>query len=349
MLLSNDHASHKQAEDQISFLIKSADTNEKLQAIFILNTVKNHYAHPMHVNLFDGSKEIKTKAIHAIGKSATPEMLNKILCLVNENQKSVFDALHMAGEKSVPIIHKNILSENFPLHYKEGLISLIGKIGGARSHEILFELLDELPVYTASIAKALHRSRYKCTPEAQPKLEGLCTKYLVYGIEILHMQKNLQAENPQFSILINALDLELLEIRNVLLSLFGCLYDHQKIFKIKQGLDMNKKESVANAMEVIEVTVKKELASTFNILFEPTDIEHRCYSLKSFLTQEAQQNTDEILNRILEEKPIFYTSWTKAYSMYLSGNNGIKIKPGLINKFLHSPNRLLQETAQFVS
>jgi ATP:ADP antiporter, AAA family len=302
----------------------------------------------LHIQLLEGSKDLTTKAIHAIGKSATPEILNKILCRVNENQKSVFDALHIAGEKSIPIIHKNLTAESFPLHYKEGLITLLGKIGGAKAHVTLIALLAEQPVYTAAIAKALHRSRYKCNPETQIKIEGICNEYLVHGIELLHMQKYLQPDKEQFSLLINALNLEILEIRNVLLSLFGCLYDHENIFKIKQGLDMKKKESVANAMEVIEVTVKKDLASKFNILFEPTDIEHRCSSLKIFLPTEPMKHTDEILNRILEEKPIHFMSWTKAYSLYVSKVNGIKIKPELIEKFILSGNLLLKETAQFV-
>jgi hypothetical protein len=348
MLLSNDHEMHIQAEKRIADLIRSSHENEKLQAIFILNTVKNHYAHPLHIQLLDGAKDLTTKAIHAIGKSATPEVLNKILSRVNENQKSVFDALHIAGEKSIPIIHKNLSSENFPLHYKEGLISLLGKIGGTKAHETLIALLSEQPIYTAAIAKALHRSRYRCSTETQIMVEDICNEYLVHGIELLHMQKYLQPDNQQFSLLIHALNLELLEIRNVLLSLFGCLYDHENIFKIKQGLDMKKKESVANAMEVIEVTVKKDLAAKFNILFEPTDIEHRCSSLKNFLPYEALQHTDEILNRILDEKPIHYTSWTKAYSLYVSKVNGIKINPVLIEKFIHSGNLLLKETAQFV-
>jgi hypothetical protein len=132
-----------------------------------------------------------------------------------------------------------------------------------------------------------------------------------------------------------------------LICLFGCLYDHVKAFKIKQGLDMKKKESVANAMELIDMIVKKELAIPFNKLYEPTDIEYRSNSLKSFLPPGKVSQAQEILSKILEEKPISYNVWTKACSMYISKKTSAAVTPGLIEKFIHSENLLLKETALY--
>jgi len=145
----------------------------------------------------------------------------------------------------------------------------------------------------------------------------------------------------------SSLNIELIEIRNILICLFGCLYDHEKAFKIKQGLDMKKKESVANAMELIDMIVKKELAIPFNKLYEPADIEYRSNSLKSFLPPDKVSQTQEILSKILEEKPITYNVWTKACSMYISKKTSAAITPGLIEKFIHSENMLLKETALY--
>ena len=121
------------------------------------------------------------------------------------------------------------------------------------------------------------------------------------------------------------MNIELIEIRNILICLFGCLYDHEKAFKIKQGLEMKKKENVANAMEVIEMTVKKDLAMPFNLLYEPADIEHRYNSLKNFLPQDKITNTRIFFRRYLTEKPIFYNAWTKASTnVYIKKNSALK-------------------------
>jgi hypothetical protein len=130
--------------------------------------------------------------------------------------------------------------------------------------------------------------------------------------------QSLLEHDDNYALINSSLNIEHIEIRNILICLFGCLYDHEKAFKIKQGLDMKKKESVANAMELIDMIVKKELAIHFNKLYEPADIEYRSNSLKSFLPPGKVSQTQEILSKILEEKPISYNVWTKACSMYIS-------------------------------
>ncbi len=347
MLLSPDQQAQDQAEEIISNLFLSDKSDDKLSAIFILDTVKEYYSHPMHQQFFKEAGEIKIKAIAAVGKSASPELLNNLFLLFSENQRQASDALQAAGEKSVAVIYSNISSSDFPKQLKEKLISLLGKIGGQQSHHALIQLLGKNNEDTAAIVKALYRSHYKCSPDTQTRLENISAAYIIYGVELLYMQKYLQPGHPNFSELIHSLELELLEIRNVLLSIFGCLYDRKNIFKIRQGLDMKKKESAANAMEIIELIVRKDLASDFNILFEQTDIDQRCYLLKSFLPHEELQKATNILERILDEKPIEYSSWTKAYSMYISKKHSIHVNPELIKKFTSSSNILLQETAWY--
>ena len=161
------------------------------------------------------------------------------------------------------------------------------------------------------------------------------------------MQNQLARQHQKYAVINSSLSIELIEIRNILICLFGCLYDHEKAFKIKQGLDMKKKENVANAMEVIEMTVKKDLAMPFNLLYEPEDVEHRYNSLKNYLPQNKTQNTVDIFSKILTEKPIFYNAWTKASTMYISKKTGTELASGLIRKFTHSENLLLKETALY--
>ena len=110
---------------------------------------------------------------------------------------------------------------------------------------------------------------------------------------------------------------------------------------------MKNKESVANAMEAIEMTVKMELASKFNLLFEPADIEHKYYMLKSLIPDDVLHKAQDIMERILKEKPIEYTAWTKATTLYISKKYNLKISFQLIKKFTESENMMLRETAQY--
>ncbi|HKC37623.1 MAG TPA: hypothetical protein VKB95_16215, partial [Chitinophagaceae bacterium] len=346
MLKSPDKENRIYAEEMITGLIQSNHNGDKQMALQILTGVKDSYCHPHLAQLFTGDRNLRLTAFKAIGESATTGLLETIMIYFKEHPLHVATALQGSGEKAIPFILKTISNYNDNSFLKEKLITVLGKIGGSKVQTALFELLDKYPSESGIIAKSLHRSKYKATPETQKKLEEISLAYIIHGTELLYMQSLLE-QNKNYLLINSSLNIELIEIRNILICLFGCLYDHEKAFKIKQGLDMKKKESVANAMELIEMTVKKELALPFNKLYEPADIEYRSNSLKSFLPASKVSQTQEILSKILEEKPILYNPWTKACSMYISKKTSAAVTPGLIEKFIHSENLLLKETALY--
>ena len=346
MLKSLDKENRLYAENIIKDLIQSKHTTDKRTALQVLAEVKDVYCHPHHSELFTGDRSLRLAALKAIGGSATQLLLERVMTYFKEHPLHVGTSLQAAGEKSIPLILKAISNNGKDTFLREKLITVLGKIGGNNSQATLFELLEKYPFDAGTIVKSLHRSRYRATEETQEKLEEISLAYIIYGAELLYMQSLLESDE-NYLLVNSSLNIELTEIRNVLICLFGCLYDHEKAFKIKQGLDMKKKESVANAMELIDMIVKKELAIPFNKLYEPTDIEYRSNSLKSYLPADKVSQAQEIFSKILEEKPILYNVWTKACSMYISKKTSVAVSPGLIEKFKNSENLLLKETALY--
>src|SRR6186997_2403007 len=346
MLKSNDKENHQYAEDIITDLLQSEHTKDKHTALQVLTEVKDLYCHPHLANLFTNDRGLRLAAFKAIGESATPLLMERVMTYLKKHPLHVGTSLQAAGEKSIPFILKKVFNNDTNAFLKEKLITVLGKIGGHKAQSTLFELLDKYPSYAGTIAKSLNRSKYSATEQTQKKLEDISLAYIIYGTELLYMQSLLE-HDENYALINSSLNIELIEIRNILICLFGCLYDHEKAFKIKQGLDMKKKESVANAMELIDMIVKKELAIPFNKLYEPADIEYRSNSLKNFLPADKVSQAQEILSKILEEKPISYNVWTKACSMYISKKTSVAVTPGLIKKFIHSENLLLKETALY--
>ena len=346
MLKSNDKENRQYAENIITDLIQSGHTEDKQTALQILTEVKGVYCHPHLSELFTADRSLRLAALKAIGGSATQLLLERVMGYFKEHPLHVGTSLQAAGEKSIPFILKTISNNAKDAFLREKLITVLGKIGGNNAQTTLFELLEKYPSDSGTIVRSLHRSRYSANEETREKLEEVSLAYIIYGTELLYMQSLLE-RNENYSLLNSSLNIELTEIRNVLICLFGCLYDHVKAFKIKQGLDMKKKESVANSMELIDMIVKKELAIPFNKLYEPTDIEYRSNSLKNFLPPDKVSQTEEILSKILEEKPISYNVWTKACTMYISKKTSATVTPGLIEKFINSENLLLKETALY--
>ena len=169
----------------------------------------------------------------------------------------------------------------------------------------------------------------------------------MYGVQLLHMQQILQPRGEKYDLLMNSLNIELHQVREVLLCLFGCLYHHENIGKVRAGLDMKNKEAIANAMELIEIMVRKDFAGQFNTMYETTTIEHRCKALKNILPANFHLRLETILHNILSEKPINYNYWTKACSLYTSKKQHHTIETELIEKYLTSSSSVLREIAQY--
>lgn len=348
MLQNEDDRIKAMAEAAVNNLLNTATKENKKDIISILNEVKDQYQSPVHIQLVQNTDpDIRSQAIAAIGKAAGEKMLLSLFDLITIHEKQVLTAFYNSGKKSLPLIKEQLVRDNFPNELQEKLIIVCGRIGGDEGKQILLDLLKQLPKHNAIIIKALHRSKYTADADTQKQLEILARYYLVSGVELLYMQRELVKSDPGYDVLNSSLHHEIQEIREILLCLFGCLYDREQINHVKYGLNTRHKESIANAMEIIELTVKKDIGKQFNTMFENTSIEHRCMSLSSLFTEKQYNKIEPVLEKILAEKPVHYYNWTKACSMYISKRYAHPVNTALYQKYADSENKLLRETALF--
>ena len=350
MLANTDTLIRRRAETALHSLLTSRDNEEKLAAVTILNELKDKYDHHAHAHLIDDEDPvIRTLAMKAVGRACLPETAAALMNHVSRQEKQVLSALFEAGSVALPKIRHQIIDHDTPESLRHKLIVLCGKIGGDNARHVLLELLKKHDRDQNYVIKALYRCRYIADEKTLKIFEGIVRKYIVYGVELLHMQQALSKKANTYSMLNISLQYELQEIRELLLSAFGCMYDREKINQAKNGLNASHKESIANAMEIVELLVKKDIGRQFNIMFEKTTVDQRCAALKSLFTEKQFAEIEQILGRILSEKPIQYYSWTKACSLYLSKKYFHHIDHDLFEKYIHSDNQLLKETALFAS
>jgi hypothetical protein len=193
----------------------------------------------------------------------------------------------------------------------------------------------------------LHRCHFSAGKEHQKQVEELIRNYIIRSAAILHMQKNILHQKDNYVLLSGALQLELNQARETLLFLFSFLYDRDQISKIKRALEINKKETIANAIELVDMTVKKEFANPFNAVFEQGDIEHRCMLLTSLFPKDIYTEMEAILSEILSDSDLFYNNWSKACTFYVSKQNRNAVRQSLIGKYRESPQLLLKEMAEY--
>jgi HEAT repeat protein/ATP/ADP translocase len=347
-MLSNDRADAKAfADKELQLLLSNDLQHERDIALLILNEVKDEYDHPDHALLIEHENpDTRKKAITAIGLGASNESLEALMRQLEKNSKYVLKALQQAGEKSVPFIKKALADEKTRGNTRQQLIKITGKIGGTKAQSLLIHLLQVSPADSFETIKALYRSKYVAeNKEIRAILENHGRAYLSYAVELLHMQKALPLTQLPAKLIFNSVQIELHEIRDLLLFLFSLLYDRSQIKKVRNGLNANQRESIANAMEIIELTVRKDIGKYFNILYEDVPLDRKCDALKVLNTDINYQHTGQVLRRILSEQPIAYLDWTKACSMYICKKYQLDIDQRLIDKFLEADSPMLQETA----
>ncbi len=338
----------QEAEKKIKDLLASENADEKKEALVMLcETSNGDFDNELGQLLNQTNQSLQLTTIRAMGYHPSPQCLEQLITKINEHEKDIIEALIIAREKSLPFIKNRVLENNCSAKQKENLLYAIGRIGGKASHEILLGLINELPGYEPYIIKVLHRCHFNAGKTNQPFIESLIRNQLITAAAILHMQKKLFSQKEKYQALFGSLQLELNTIRETLLFLFSFIYDRQKISKIKAAIEINKKETNANAIELVDMTVKKEFANPFNAVFEHGDLEHRCDLLKSLFPKDLFPDIDAILADILTDKNVSYNSWTKSCSLYISKNPEHRVETQLISRYLQSESHLLKETAGY--
>ncbi len=345
---SNTEEETKPAVDLFLQLSNSADREKRLNAIAIISEIADPLFEKNLLQLLDDEDtKVQKAAIHVVGKGLYPESFKQLTQRFTTNEKEVTEAFINAGNKSLTGISQLLLNQQINKKQQQSLIMACGRIAGPEAQQLLLNLLSWLPGENNSIIKALNRSNFHTDEKSIPTVDRVTHDYLIRAVEVLFMLNRLHASHEAKGVLYNSLHYELLELRETLLNLFSFYSEKEQVDKIRKALQLNKKEAAANALELIEVTIKKEYASTFNTIFEESDIAYRCSLLKKVMPASVFSSIVTVVTRVLEEEKDNFNHWTKACSLHASKKDHIKIEKSLIQKYLQSENILLRETAAY--
>jgi ATP:ADP antiporter, AAA family len=340
--------SKREAKAYLALMVSSENVDKRRKAAFILQDLQDvSYKNEVLQLIEDTDKEVMQAAFIASGKMQDEELLTIVLSRLTTNEKVAIEALFLAGESSLSLLKSFILSRRCTHQQTERLIRLIGRIGGRKAHNVLLHLMDELPGYPHIIIKTFYQSNYTGNAEQRLFFEEQVRNCLGYCASMLYMQRLLTPYQPKYQLLINSLELELVNLRDTLLYIFALLYDKEKIKDVRSAFKSGNKEAIANAMEIIEMTVRKDAAYHFNLIFESADIEHKTHALRKLYPSSFFSTIENILVCILSTEDFKYNYWTKACSIYTSKKQHHIINTNLISRYAEAEHPLLSELAKY--
>jgi len=156
-------------------------------------------------------------------KRETPGIV--LLDIFLKGKRTGIDLAHRLKEDNIPFIYLSANSNEEVLNAAKTTEPYGFIVKPFREKDLLVAL---------EIAWYRHRysleSKLRQEEQLQKKLEEITLAHINYAVELLYMQKQIQTQDGKYAVINGSLNIELTEIRNILICLFGCLYDHEKAF-----------------------------------------------------------------------------------------------------------------------
>lgn len=347
-MMRNDKT-RKYAQEHLQQLLQSTNIENKIYASNIIAETKdNEFADELIKLLNDADDKVKIAAIESAGKMHNAAITLALLELFKKgiHEKKIMLSFIEAGEISLNILAEHLKLRDFDFQKQNKLISVIGKSTNSHAKKILDDLINHFDESSIEIIQALYQSGFKVDHSNHKKYSDLINFYLKEAAQIVMHIQTLQSSGNH-NLLIQALQLELHRYRSVVLNLFTFIYDTEKIQRARNAFNINKKESVANALEIIDVTISKEFAHKFIAIYDDTEINTKTVSIKKFFTINAV-SFDILLKEILNPVNTTFTDWTKACALFELKNGESKKYNFIITQLSKSDNLIVKQTAEYV-
>jgi hypothetical protein len=348
-LTQDDGQRKKDAENHVSRLFESNHVKQVLKALQIVGELKVHkFADQVKILIGHPNETIFRQAVQTAGRLASESLIRHLLDMYSreKSDKHVLEALQSAGELAIPPIAALLSSKQKPDRSKRlKLFALLGKIGGKKSIHILEQSLKDYPDDAAVLLFSLYQLHFSCDSE-DPRFHELLTESLAQATSIVIFLHYLEDQGKAFELVTRALHLELSAIKTRCLWLFSFLYDADKIRRAKTGFDAGTKDSMANAFELIEMTVPKEFSIPFISLFERCEPSVSGQLKKNF--REPMLSIQSLIRKVLIEEPLKFSDWTKATLLYSFRNEKESLLPDAISPYVKSESPILKEIAGYI-
>ncbi|MFL5810172.1 MAG: hypothetical protein ACJ749_11665 [Flavisolibacter sp.] len=346
--LKNDNREHVKAETNLQHLFDSAAENDKINALQIAGELRiENYSGNIAGLLQSSAPHVQRAARIAAARIGNAELVDRLMqdFTSTHNDAEILEALETGADSCVRGIKSFLVAHKCNGVKSRRLIAVLGKKGGASSVNLLEECLRRFPENANAILLSLHQANVKSSEGEAQYTQTIRENLLAAS----HMIFKIRFAERTYSnkLVAHALELELTGIRNKCIWLFSFLYDAEKIRRAQAGFELNTKESVANAIELIQLAVPREYAAPFSIVFENASIEEKCMQIRRNMSEPLLNDTALVKN-ILFDVDYLFNNWTKACVLYNMAGRGEKINAEFVEPFRQSESRVLKNTAEFL-
>ena len=344
MLLNANESGVRKMESRLKKLASSAHAEDRISLARILGEIQNGVYKDFLIPLLNDSDPwVIEAAIISSGKSRHSDLVTQLIKHLSKHESKVIQALEHAGDHAIPSIKAYLLSVDCTEKQSFKVLRLCGRIGSEKAFHLLFELLETCPNKTKEIIKVLYKSNFAAKDILKAKIESMVIEYLYFANEMIKIREQLILKKDEFEILLDSLKIELNDIKELLLHLCSFLYGYEIINRILKGFGTKRKSSIANALELVEITLPKKFSEPFIRIFEFEDLGD--YSNGNKQKNNVVIDLQYVFNTILLEEKFSFSSWTKACCLYTGYTSKLFFHKDILKKCMNCDCKMLNEIA----
>jgi len=304
-------------EEEVQELLKSKKTRDKLKLIKYIFKGRYNPEEDVFLKLLeDEEKVIKTSAINLVGRVKTPELVKKLVDLVESSEYYHISTsvLLEIGDRVVPELEK-YFERKAPKEILSRVAEICAKIGSAPAKQLLIKYIDypdrevQLDVIWALYFCKFQASESE-TAVVKRKLENIVENILwIYStINDIENEKNTLK-------LFLALDLEKQLNFELIFQLLSFLYEPRIITLIEKNIIG---KNTIFALEIIDNFFSQDVKQIIAPLFDDISSQQKIRQLHKFFPQKKLQFEDRLKDIIVREYDKLDT-WTISKSIELLG------------------------------
>ncbi|HEX5024134.1 MAG TPA: MFS transporter [Agriterribacter sp.] len=289
--------------------------------------------------------DVRKAAMEAAAKHGDDTLTKNLFTtfLEAEDDKYAMLALSQVGDKTLHSIQEYLLNEKCEGVKSRKLFSVLSRSTHPEAANVLRTCITSFPKKSTLIIPAIIQKGVEVT-EDRAVYEAILVNQLNAAGELLFSIHFLESQQNGDQHIRSALYNELADIQKHCLELFTLLYDAKKIKKVKEGLSLNTKESIANALELLYIHVPHVYAGTFVSVFEHNTVQEK-YQLLKKTVKEPMLSEEVITKNILFDVNYSYNYWTKACVLYSFRNRNLPFSKAFIHPFTLADSGALREIA----
>lgn len=335
------------SKSRIRYLTRSSNPDERQYAAeLLLHTAREENISFLLELLHDSNPKVRSTALNTAVKKSTPEVVNAVIENLNNPMFSnqAMNSLLLMGQNTLANLDAAFYRSGQSTNTKLKLIRVIGRIGGQKAKEILWNKMDyPNKVIVSQVLVALGECGFKAGVSQITRI-----KYAIES-DIADISWNLSAlqeigDEGFAESIKTSLRAEIQHDIDHIYMLLTMLYDTRSIQLVKENIDSGTTEGITYAIELLDVFLSDQLKQRVIPLLDDLTDNERINRLEYFYPR-VKLDSKLVLKFLINRDFTQSNRWTKACVIFQIGILRISdFQLDLIAQ-LFNPDPLLYEVA----